>query len=459
MICMNINSKEPCPERSLGAGLPRTQYPGLVWLAVAFTLLAPASFGEKAPWKLEPGASCTTSECHAGIADFPHVHGPVAMGECDMCHFQEKDRHRFAEIKNTPKLCTNCHDKKDTGKNVHMPAAEDCVLCHDPHGSAAPKMLRADDQRNLCFMCHDEALMAGGHQHGPAAVGACSVCHNPHSSDEDKLLRAPVNEVCAMCHSDLIAKMTSGTYLHEPVKEKCTHCHNPHSGARKKMLPATMHELCGKCHAEIVNIAKTATTTHAPAVEPDGCLECHAPHGANAAPQLKMPQLDLCLSCHDEPVQAEDRMLTDMKALLEDNDDWHGPILEGGCTGCHQPHGSTNFRLLKKPYPPNFYSAYDPEKYALCFTCHEPSMVREENTQSLTGFRNGKKNLHFLHVNKAERGRTCRACHEVHASPNPRHIRDSVPYGNWELPINFVKTETGGSCKPGCHEPKEYDRR
>ncbi|MDK2793350.1 MAG: hypothetical protein PWQ25_2213, partial [Deferribacteres bacterium] len=28
----------------------------------------------------------------------------------------------------------------------------------------------------------------------------------------------------------------------------------------------------------------------------------------------------------------------------------------------------------------------------------------------------------------------------------------------WELPINFTKTKTGGSCVVGCHKPKEYDR-
>jgi hypothetical protein len=35
-----------------------------------------------------------------------------------------------------------------------------------------------------------------------------------------------------------------------------------------------------------------------------------------------------------------------------------------------------------------------------------------------------------------------------------------VPYGGWkDLPINFSKTGTGGSCDPGCHLAKEYDRQ
>ena len=75
------------------------------------------------------------------------------------------------------------------------------------------------------------------------------------------------------------------------------------------------------------------------------------------------------------------------------------------------------------------------------------------------GFRDGDLNLHWVHVNR-EKGRTCRACHEVHASSNPFHIRDSVPFGRdkWELPINYEINDTGGSCAPGCHSAQIYSR-
>jgi predicted CXXCH cytochrome family protein len=61
-------------------------------------------------------------------------------------------------------------------------------------------------------------------------------------------------------------------------------------------------------------------------------------------------------------------------------------------------------------------------------------------------------------VNKAERGRTCRACHEVHASPNPHQLRESVPYGpkNWLLKVGYTQTATGGSCARTCHDTKTY---
>jgi hypothetical protein len=56
-------------------------------------------------------------------------------------------------------------------------------------------------------------------------------------------------------------------------------------------------------------------------------------------------------------------------------------------------------------------------------------------------------------------GRSCRACHEVHASQQDHHIRDSVPYGSkgWMLKVNFVKSPTGGSCSRTCHATKTYN--
>jgi predicted CXXCH cytochrome family protein len=114
---------------------------------------------------------------------------------------------------------------------------------------------------------------------------------------------------------------------------------------------------------------------------------------------------------------------------------------------------------LVKEYPPQFYAPFSRDKYDLCFSCHPDSLVLTKETTDLTDFRNGKLNLHYLHVNKAERGRTCRSCHETHASNLPKHVSETVPYGRWNMPIGFTKSETGGSCKPGCHVPYNYDRK
>ena len=86
--------------------------------------------------------------------------------------------------------------------------------------------------------------------------------------------------------------------------------------------------------------------------------------------------------------------------------------------------------------------------------------MHDLKTTTLTDFRTGDLNLHYVHVNRKKKGRSCRACHETHAASKEKQIRDSVPFGpgGWELPIGFEKTNSGGSCAPGCHRPYAYDR-
>jgi predicted CXXCH cytochrome family protein len=85
-------------------------------------------------------------------------------------------------------------------------------------------------------------------------------------------------------------------------------------------------------------------------------------------------------------------------------------------------------------------------------------MVQFEKTTKLTGFRDGATNLHYLHVNKPVKGRVCSDCHDPHAGNNEKFIKDQVGFGGWQMPIRFQKTETGGSCYPGCHKLQTYDR-
>jgi len=107
-----------------------------------------------------------------------------------------------------------------------------------------------------------------------------------------------------------------------------------------------------------------------------------------------------------------------------------------------------------------FYTKFDLKKYDLCFTCHEANIVLTSKTTTLTNFRNGEVNLHFVHVNRDDKGRSCKTCHDVHASNLPNHMALSVPFegSGWAMPIEYEKSATGGSCAPGCHKPRTYDR-
>jgi predicted CXXCH cytochrome family protein len=150
--------------------------------------------------------------------------------------------------------------------------------------------------------------------------------------------------------------------------------------------------------------------------------------------------------------------LQNIKTVLANNPEQHGPVASKDCTACHMPHGSDHYSILMDDFPAAFYSPYDAKNYGLCFQCHEETIFTSATTTNLSQFRNGSKNLHFVHVNKAERGRTCRACHEIHASAQKHQIRDAVPYGKsgWMLKVNFTQRADGGECTGTCHSTRSY---
>jgi predicted CXXCH cytochrome family protein len=245
------------------------------------------------------------------------------------------------------------------------------------------------------------------------------------------------------------------------VDKDCTACHLPHASEQKMMLKTDTTDLCLDCHSQIRELIATAVTKHDAVSTGEACHNCHDPHGSDFTSLLLNNMVAVCLTCHDRKIELEGgQTLENMAAVLASGKSLHGPIAEDNCVACHQIHGGSNFRLLVKAYPPEFYAPFQEKRYALCFVCHEGDLVRDAKTTSLTDFRNGDVNMHYLHVNKKTKGRTCRACHETHASDKAKHIRDAVPFGSggWELPINFEKTETGGRCSPGCHRPYAYDR-
>jgi predicted CXXCH cytochrome family protein len=296
--------------------------------------------------------------------------------------------------------------------------------------------------------------------HGPVAAGECTVCHDSHGSDYKNLLTDDPNELCFSCHEVTENELQKFQFVHEPMKGKCDGCHDAHGANNVMMLIDEPPKLCYPCHEDIKKMTETAKYQHSAVTEEDGCMHCHTPHASTVKHGLKAPPIELCLACHDKPVgTSEDEVLGAFTAELENKEFLHGPIAEKDCEGCHTSHGSEHFRLLAKEYPPQFYAPFSKENYDLCFSCHPESIVLTRETSDLTDFRNGELNLHYLHVNKPRRGRTCRSCHATHASNLPRHIRQSVPYGRWDLPIQFEKTETGGSCQPGCHLPFAYDRQ
>nr|WP_243370898.1 cytochrome c3 family protein [Geotalea sp. SG265] len=293
-----------------------------------------------------------------------------------------------------------------------------------------------------CRQCHSDPGKAVV-THAPYAAGECSSCHQlaqdkRHPEDRGAVILTGTGaRLCNQCHDAL----DTAKNVHGPVASgDCILCHQPHASKNGNLLNNTGMGLCLNCHENTFSQKKM----HGPVAD-GNCLICHDPHQSDNPFFLKMGLPALCFSCHN-PSAMSDKSV-------------HAPVKKGNCLACHDPHGSPYRKHLRKDFPEAFYLPFNPENFAICFDCHALEMILERRTDSLTNFRDGDRNLHFLHVNKIDKGRSCKACHDPHAAEQPKLIKRRIPgFGKWEIPIAFDKKATGGTCVVGCHKPKSYDR-
>ncbi len=462
-------------------------------VGLAGFMLTPVAQGQDVDPTLRPtvrSPDCTISGCHAQTLDHKFQHGPTAVFDCRACHEDiDSTAHTFQMKTDGRGLCDFCHiDKAGTeGPIVHEPLAEGkCLECHDPHGSEHRKMLVFDTMGELCVSCHDETLH-GQWLHEPAAEGDCTACHAPHTSDYPSLLIKEQRSLCLSCHETIATHLESALNIHEPLVEgedggDCLECHLSHASDNAGLLVHNSVDLCTSCHEEQLLTAQRAAFPHSIVLQDRACLNCHVPHASSQTALQFDDPIAACMACHggdneaakepEKPVNPaapvfyktndKDREPEIMEIPIARDMDGHlpvrhGPVGEGQCAACHEVHGSDHSRLLTANYTENFYEDFNEEAYALCLTCHDRSIVYADSTWEATRFRDGEKNLHALHV-KTDPGRTCGACHNTHGSQSPVLVRESSPYGQWMLPLNYKMTEFGGSCAAGCHKPTTYTR-
>jgi len=355
--------------------------------------------------------------------------------------------------------CIECHAESISSKGSCLLYGDRmCVTCHEIPEKGGGAGL-AEPSAPLCFKCHAQDGFNGDYVHGPVAAGACITCHSPHGGSDSTMVRIEGRQMCLTCHEDIETDLANARYRHPTSAGGCTGCHSPHVSEYRYQLRELAPGVCSDCHENIFDNLETAAVTHSPVREELACMNCHSPHVSEYDGLLLSDEMEICLQCHDEPIEVGQYELELMGRLLSANPNHHGPVLFGQCSECHNPHSSTYFRLLTDAYPERQYMPFFESNYVLCFRCHEPALVKEERSDSLTEFRDGDHNLHFVHVNKTSMGRTCRLCHDPHASSQSGHVRESVLFGTWDMPIEFKQTENGGSCAPGCHAEKSYDRQ
>ena len=222
----------------------------------------------------------------------------------------------------------------------------------------------------VCQACHEDIAKAflKSSPHRAVAENTCESCHgagakHAESADAKLILNprklAPVDseKSCATCHRSL-------SNQHRRHQMACASCHSIHTQPAKAE--------CASCHlSQKTSFARTHA--HPVARGAMTCTDCHNPHRA----PLGEPG---CLRCHGDkrgPFTFE-----------------HAPMRTDGCTACHEPHGSTNPRMLTRPVVSQ-----------LCLECHANTTV------GLSGIPPA------FHDLRSPRFRNCTTCHmKIHGS-------------------------------------------
>jgi DmsE family decaheme c-type cytochrome len=281
-------------------------------------------------------------------------------------------------------------------RGLSVPQAQPAAT---PAQAPPPANYVGDD---TCTTCHTDKSLKGT-RHGeaadprtPAAQHGCESCHGPGKAHVDDDAKGHINKfpkmsardasaVCVTCHNKGDHALWGGS-THDSRNVGCATCHSVHAPVSEKaqLKAVDQFALCGTCHK--VQVQKTQRTVHMPVREGKmTCTSCHNPHGSTNVKLLKVGNYvnESCFSCHAEK---RGPFLWDHAAGRE------------ACSSCHDPHGSINDRMLVAKTP------------MLCQRCHigtrHPSTIYDGTSLA----------------NRSNRlvERSCINCHQqIHGSNHP----------------------------------------
>lgn len=216
------------------------------------------------------------------------------------------------------------------------------------------------------------------------------------------------SSACSKCHRNITRGFHDATHAHlrsndaagQSKNVSCESCHGPGSlhikaGTRETIInPKNSPDTCLQCHPN-ARAEFSLPHTHPVLGGKISCTACHDPHAGDASPttggtkNLAASVNATCAKCH--PAQTGPFV-------------FEHEVMREGCTTCHNPHGSTNDKMLKS------------RSVSLCYQCH---FQPQNNSTSIV---HGGMN----HNNNVVRGACWSAgCHEaVHGS----NVNSSLRY-------------------------------
>ncbi|OHC60736.1 MAG: cytochrome C [Rhodocyclales bacterium RIFCSPLOWO2_02_FULL_63_24] len=151
------------------------------------------------------GHNQVCADCHKG-GKFMDWNGSIHAARdvpCTSCHQLHVAKDKVRDKRTQAEVCFTCHKEQRVlfNKPSHHPVPEGkvaCSDCHASHGSAGPKLMTRDSIANTCFTCHMEKRGPFVRKHEPAED--CTICHNPHGAATDNLLKVRSPMLCQQCH-------------------------------------------------------------------------------------------------------------------------------------------------------------------------------------------------------------------------------------------------------------------
>lgn len=200
-------------------------------------------------------ADRTCLACHLNrTANFGRVlsgHAKDTVG-CPQCHSVHGSAGRKLVIRRPADInaqCAACHVSvwaafQKPYKHRLPEGAMSCTNCHNPHANNLMQSMRvAYGNEPPCFQCHSDKRGPFVFEHAPVRLAGCAACHEPHGSANPRMLiRHEVRLVCLECHANnppLPVKPPSATArvnnlgqtppafhdLRNPRFQNCTVCH------------------------------------------------------------------------------------------------------------------------------------------------------------------------------------------------------------------------------------------
>ncbi len=194
---------------------------GVLALAVLLTVLVSA---------------CTRERRHEALTFFfdgvPPLDAPLDPAGSELAALPQTSAERIEALG---------YNLKVTRTVTHKPVADrQCSSCHEVNDTGRPAgswvsgtaMLRMPVEE-LCLVCHPQEDPV---RHGPAASGQCVICHHPHASQNPHLLRlAEPQKTCVQCHLT-VDIASAAEHAGSVLEQSCLECHDPHGGSQRGFL-------------------------------------------------------------------------------------------------------------------------------------------------------------------------------------------------------------------------------